>query len=103
MGGSLAIRLRARDTGGRLGLVEQVVPPGLPGPALHVHPEFDESFVVIEGELAFRIGEAAHTAGPGTLAFIRRGVAHTFANPTASPVTTLVWFTPAGSRSTSRR
>jgi oxalate decarboxylase/phosphoglucose isomerase-like protein (cupin superfamily) len=51
---------------------------------------------VIEGELAFRIGDHAMTAGPGTLAFVPRGTPHTFANPTIEPVRTLVWFTPAG-------
>ena len=49
LGGSITVRLRAEQTDGRLGLVEQVIPGGYPGPALHVHPEFDETFYVIEG------------------------------------------------------
>jgi mannose-6-phosphate isomerase-like protein (cupin superfamily) len=79
--GSIKIRLRSEDTDGRFGLIEQVVPAGFPGPALHVHPEFDETFYVIEGQIAVRLGDEAYDAGPGTVAFVPRGVRHTFANP----------------------
>src|SRR5262249_54496369 len=96
LGGSIAIRLRGEHTDGQLGLIEQVVPAGFPGPALHVHPDFDESFYVIDGELAFRGGGAAHLAGPGTLAYIPRGTPHTFANPGGRAARALVIFSPAG-------
>ena len=96
LGGSIAIRLREESTGGRLGMIEQVVPAGFPGPALHVHPEFDETFYVIEGSLVFRVGEETQTAGPGTVAFVPRGTPHTFANPDDAPARTLVLFNPGG-------
>jgi mannose-6-phosphate isomerase-like protein (cupin superfamily) len=96
LGGSIAVRLRSEDTDGQLGLVEQVVPGGYPGPALHVHPDFDETFFVIEGTLGFRIGDHAHEAGPGTVAFVPRGTVHTFANPTREPARSLVLVTPGG-------
>jgi quercetin dioxygenase-like cupin family protein len=96
LGGSISVRLRSEDTDGQLGLVEQVVPGGYPGPALHVHPDFDETFYVIEGTLGFRIGDRAHEAGPGTVAFVPRGTVHTFANPTQEPARSLVLVTPGG-------
>jgi mannose-6-phosphate isomerase-like protein (cupin superfamily) len=96
LGGSIAVRLRREQTDGRLGLVEQVVPGGYPGPALHVHPDFDETFYVIEGTLAFRIGDRAHEAGPGTIAFVPRGTPHTFANTGQEPARSLVLVTPGG-------
>ena len=65
LGGSITVRLRREETGGRLGLIEQVVPGGYPGPAMHVHPEFDETFYVVDGTLAFRVGDHAYEAGPG--------------------------------------
>ena len=90
------IKLRSEDTDGRLGLIEQVVPAGFPGPALHVHPHFDEMFYVVEGELAFRVGDDARVAGGGSVAFIPRGTPHTFANPGGDPARVLVPVTPGG-------
>jgi mannose-6-phosphate isomerase-like protein (cupin superfamily) len=96
LGGSIAVRLRAEQTDGRLGLVEQVVPGGYPGPAMHVHPDFDETFYVIEGTLAFRVGHHAYEASAGTAAFVPRGTPHTFANATEKPSRSLVMVTPGG-------
>ena len=96
LGGSIAVRLRAADTDGRMGLIEQVIPGGFPGPALHVHPEFEETFFVLDGTLAFRVDDQAWEGGPGTVAHIPRGVPHTFANPRDEPAHVLVVVTPAG-------
>jgi mannose-6-phosphate isomerase-like protein (cupin superfamily) len=96
LGGSIVVRLRAEQTDGRLGLVEQVVPGGYPGPAMHVHPDFDETFYVVEGRLGFRVADHAYEAGPGTVAFIPRGTPHTFANPGQEPARSLVLVTPGG-------
>jgi mannose-6-phosphate isomerase-like protein (cupin superfamily) len=96
LGGSIAVRLRAEQTDGRLGLVEQVVPGGYPGPAMHVHPDFDETFYVIEGTLAFRVGDHAYEASAGTVAFVPRGTPHTFANASVEPSRSLVLVTPGG-------
>jgi mannose-6-phosphate isomerase-like protein (cupin superfamily) len=96
LGGSIAIRLRAADTDGRIGLIEQVIPAGFPGPALHVHPTFEETFYVQDGSLAFRVGDDTCHAGPGTVAHIPRGVPHTFANPGRQPAQALVIVSPAG-------
>ena len=96
LGGSITVRLRSEETDGQLGLVEQVVPGGYPGPALHMHPDFDELFYVMEGTLGFRIGDRAHQAGPGTVAFVPRGTPHTFANTTPAPARSLVLVTPGG-------
>ena len=96
VGGSISIRLRSQDTDGQLGLIEQVIPAGHPGPALHVHPEFDETFYVIEGSLALRVGDEARDSGPGTVAYIPRGTPHTFANPSEAPARMLVLVNPGG-------
>jgi mannose-6-phosphate isomerase-like protein (cupin superfamily) len=96
LGGSIAVRLRGEQTDGRLGLIEQVIPGGYPGPPLHLHPDFDEIFYVIDGTLAFRLGDQAHDAGPGTVVFVPRGTPHTFANTTSAPARSLVLCTPAG-------
>ena len=74
------MRLRAEQTDGRLGLVEQVVPGGYPGPAMHVHPDFDETFYVIEGTSRFPrrrprlrgVGRHRGIRAPGHAAHVRQ-------------------------------
>jgi quercetin dioxygenase-like cupin family protein len=95
-GGSIIIQLRAEQTGGRLGVVEQLIPAGYPGPARHVHPDFDETFVVLEGTLAFCAGAEAYDADAGSVAFIPRGTPHTFANRSSEAARCLVLVTPGG-------
>jgi mannose-6-phosphate isomerase-like protein (cupin superfamily) len=96
LGGSIAVRLRREETGGQLGLIEQVVPGGYPGPAMHVHPDFDETFYVVEGKLVFRVGDHAYEAGPRTVAFVPRGTPHTFANACQDAARWFVLVTPGG-------
>lgn len=96
LGGSISIRVRAEDSAGHLALIEQRVPAGYPGPPLHLHPDFDELFFVVEGELSVRIGDRTETVGPGGIAFVPRNVPHTFANRADRPAHSLVTVTPAG-------
>ena len=96
LGGSIAVRLDQERTAGSLGLVEQTIPAGYPGPAMHVHPDFDETFYVLSGGIALRIGDDAVVADGGSVAFIPRGVPHTFANPGPAPARMLVLVTPGG-------
>ena len=76
-GALMAIKARARDTGGALGLVDADFPQGF-GPPLHVHRREDEGLYVLEGEIRFRQGDDEFTAGPGELVWGPRGVPHTF-------------------------
>ena len=62
---------------------------------LHAHSHEDELWYILEGEIAFTIGDKTLTGGPGTVAYIPKNVPHTFQviSPTAR------WFglgTPAG-------
>ena len=50
------VKIGRADTGGGYGLLEIVVPPGLGSP-WHVHPEEDEWFYVLDGNLTFYVGE----------------------------------------------
>lgn len=45
---------------------------------LHVHTHEDEIWFVLEGEIAFTIGDEVRRGGPGTFAYIPRHVPHTF-------------------------
>jgi mannose-6-phosphate isomerase-like protein (cupin superfamily) len=58
------------------------MPAGFQQPA-HQHPRADEVFHVLEGHASFRFGEGRDhvAAGPGTILFAPRGVAHEIAVP----------------------
>jgi mannose-6-phosphate isomerase-like protein (cupin superfamily) len=55
--------------------------PGFPGPPLHVHPGFDETYLVLEGRLELVIAEERTELTPGAVAYVSGSVPHTFRNP----------------------
>lgn len=73
------IRLRAADTGGRLGFFEEIVPPGA-GVPLHIHHREDEMFNVRAGRFRIWCGARCFDVGPGDVAALPRGVPHRFQN-----------------------
>jgi quercetin dioxygenase-like cupin family protein len=77
--GTLAtFKATAEQTGGRYTLIEQVAPRGVATP-LHVQPEDDESFYVLEGELTFYLedGQPIPTSA-GSFVHIPKGMPHAF-------------------------
>ncbi len=64
-------------TDGTLSVVEFAAERGF-GPPLHRHDHEDELFVILAGELAFHRGDDRSTGGEGTIAYLPRGLAHTF-------------------------
>ncbi len=89
------VLLRSEDSGGRVSVVENIVPARSAGPPLHCH-DFDEAFYLLEGELVFRVGEELHARTAGQLAFAPRGAAHALANRGDAPARYLLVCTPAG-------
>lgn len=55
--------------------------PRFPGPPLHVHPGFDETYLVLEGRLEMIVGGERTTLMPGSAAYVSGLVPHTFGNP----------------------
>ena len=49
------------------------------GPRLHRHP-YDETWVVLEGNITFQLGDEPHHAGPGDIVIAPPGVPHKFTN-----------------------
>jgi quercetin dioxygenase-like cupin family protein len=72
--GTLAtFKATAEQTGGRFALVEQLASGGLATP-LHVQPEDDESFYILEGELTFYLEEGLPIlASAGSFVHVPRG------------------------------
>ena len=90
------VRLRGEETKGRLALMENRVSAGFGGPPLHVHPDFDETFYVLEGELTFQLGDERLIASSGALVFAPGETPHTYANLSGKEARALLLCTPAG-------
>ena len=90
-------KLTGRDTGGRLGLEEFILPPGVLGARPHIHRAHDECFYVLSGTLTVTTGTGEHALGAGDLAHAPRGSIHGYHNDQAStPARALCLYTPAG-------
>jgi quercetin dioxygenase-like cupin family protein len=87
--------LRSEQSGGRVSVIESVMPPGVPGPPLHAH-DFDEAFYILEGELTFQLDDQFLIARAGELAFAPGGIPHTLANRSGARARFLIVCTPAG-------
>lgn len=70
--------------------------PAFPGPPLHVHPGFDESYLVLEGRLDVIVGEQSRELAPGALAYVSGSIPHTFRNPSQDRVRFLSVCSPGG-------
>lgn len=81
-------------TNGSLTLAEASVPPG-GGPPPHIHPEKDESFVILGGEIEFLNGASTFRAGEGDFVFVPRGTRHRFRNVGLHVARLIFMFTPA--------
>jgi quercetin dioxygenase-like cupin family protein len=93
-GGGLTYKVRSGQTGGAVTVWESTAAPG-EGPPLHVHVNEDEFMYVLEGRLRFRLEGIDHVASAGSMAFIPRGVAHTWQNAGDGQARILFGFTPA--------
>lgn len=93
-GRSVVLKLLSGQTDESLMMFEEATPAGT-GTPVHLHHDSDEMTYVLKGEFAFKIGEEVTTGGPGTCAFIPRGVAHAWKNIGSDPGLALFMYTPA--------
>lgn len=70
----------AEDTGGELLEVELELAPKGRVPGAHVHPEQEERFHVLEGEMRFRLGLRTIRATAGDTVVVPAGRVHRFTN-----------------------
>ncbi len=86
----------AEATNGAFGLMEHwEMPPEFASP-YHTHHREDESFYVLEGEIAFVCGGKWLKAGPGTFAYGPREIAHGFKVIGNIPARMLLMCNPGG-------
>jgi quercetin dioxygenase-like cupin family protein len=89
------IRIPAASTGGKYSVTEIVSIPGDRTP-LHVHAKEDEYAVVLDGIAQIVYGEEVIHAEAGTSIFLKRGIPHSWGNPTDKPIRLLMIATPGG-------
>jgi quercetin dioxygenase-like cupin family protein len=90
------IHASAQSTNGAYGLVEHPsMPPGFASP-YHVHHREDESFYVIEGEVAFILDGAWKRVGPGAFVYGPREIPHGFKVVGDAQARILILCTPGG-------
>ena len=74
-GGLVTFKITSAQSGGEYAVIHDRMLRGKTTP-LHVHPSFDETIFVIEGELLVHVDGAEHVAGPGAIASVPRGAPH---------------------------
>lgn len=92
-GGLCIVKAGGPQTQDRLAAVEFRVPAGFASPH-HVHHHDDEIFVVLEGEMRFRLGDDIIDVAAGSMVFGPREAGHSFIADTDARL--LLMFTPAG-------
>jgi len=85
--GNAHFKVTGSDGLGLFSFAESNLPPGEPGPPLHIHDTHDEAFYVVRGDLTMQAGDEVIVATPGTFVFVPAGMVHGFANRTESIVT----------------
>lgn len=70
--------LKGEDHGATISLILDESEPG-EGPRLHRHP-YDETWVILEGNLTFQAGDERLAAGPGDIVIVPAETPHKFTN-----------------------
>ncbi|MEJ1237402.1 cupin domain-containing protein [Chryseolinea sp. T2] len=76
-GGYFKTLISPEQSGGSLAILDLVLPAGAEPPP-HIHTQEDETFVVLEGKMEVRIGNASVKLEAGESIFAPRNVPHSF-------------------------
>lgn len=95
-GDLFVVRATGDDTGGAYSLTEMTVAPRASGPHVHHHPDIEEAFYVVEGEIRLQVDGEEVAAPAGTFAVVPRGARPAYTNPRDEPARVLVIISPPG-------
>jgi len=96
MGGTYRILVTGKQVDNAFATIEMVVPPG-GGPGPHAHPDFEETFYVIDGEVEVKSEAGTYLAKKGAYVVIPKGgIVHCFKNKTNQMARLLCTVVPAG-------
>jgi len=90
----VGLKLLGGATGDSIMLFAETVPPETKS-TFHLHRDSDEVAYVLSGEVTFLIGDDVTVGGPGTCAFMPRGVRHAWKSTGAETGRVLFLYTPA--------
>jgi mannose-6-phosphate isomerase-like protein (cupin superfamily) len=93
-GGAYTVLLTGAQTGGRYSLIDMLVPPS-GGPPLHRH-DFDEMFVVLDGDIELTFRGETKQAGKGAVVNVPANAPHKFRNVSERPAHLLCLCAPPG-------
>ena len=94
VGATYTLLLTGKDTAGQFCLIDMHIPPG-GGPPPHRH-DFEETFVVLEGEVAVTFRGTTYPAKTGATVNIPANAPHQFQNASNKPARMLCLCSPAG-------
>lgn len=94
VGDTYTITVSGKDTNGRFCVIDMHVPPG-GGPPPHRH-EFEETFILIEGEMQVTFRSKTSTVRAGDTINVPSNAPHQFQNASSQPVRMLCICSPAG-------
>ena len=94
VGDTYTIFLAGKDTDARFCLIDMHIPPG-GGPPPHRH-DFEESFIILEGEIEATFRRVKSIAAAGETVHIPANAPHQFQNKSDRPARLLCICSPAG-------
>ncbi len=77
LGMQVVVKVPAAASGGSVGIIEMLVPPG-EGPPMHIHRREEEAIHVLEGRFRFWCGDRVWDGYEGATVLLPRGIPHTF-------------------------
>ena len=87
--GTQSNTLVGKDNGGKnLTVVNAGIDPGA-GLALHIHPNYEEAMLVLEGNIEAVLEDETRVLGPGDMLLAPAGVKHTIPNQSDNPARVL--------------
>jgi quercetin dioxygenase-like cupin family protein len=82
------------ETGDACDLFELTIPPYARAPLPHIHRQYDETIVGVDGTMIWTLGDQPAQICRGTSLFIPRGTPHSYANRTHTTARILCLQTP---------
>lgn len=92
----LDCKISGKDTQGNLYVFESSQNYKEEGIPMHMHPDLDETFYILEGNVKIKIGEETFRLGPGDTLFAPRNIPHGWVTNSAFPSKLLIIVQGAG-------
>jgi len=94
IGHLMSLLISSKQTGGKYALLRATERRGLEPPP-HTHTKEDETFLILEGEVIYTVGNETFNAKVGDVMFLPKNIQHSFKIQTET-LETLMLLTPAG-------